>query len=133
MACKIEVRKKIEEVIERVAEPSFNAFTRQEARQRSRDVNNLYPKMTIVEEGRNGYYKITPLWKNLNEIIDVEFNRQIEFENNELFKELEKNLETSVEYFNSIGDVFYTYEDMEASEESLDDMYENGTITSYCS
>lgn len=144
MACKTQILESIKNKINVVGEPEFNGFSRQQARQRMKSINEIYPNLVYIEEVgvNNTTYRLVPIQANINKAVDALYQEQLLQEEYEVFKELELRAKETSEYFTSEGDVVPTYEDLEKvnknNENNFDNpnyiskLYNNGTLINNC-
>lgn len=134
MACKLEARKNIENLLSKWANPDVNNLTIVEARKISQDINKRFnTQLTISDVGiSSAYRRVRPIIRNIDQAVEFEYNRLVELESTDAFNLLERNAESSSVYINSEGDILPSEYDLLSFEDEIDELYNEGTITNYC-
>lgn len=157
--CRVTIEKEVRGIINKNAEPEFSGFSRNEARERARTLNEYWNNIKIVVPVPTGNaYQLQILEKNVSKIVDYILDKQLnlEVEDYSIKENIEATLQAIEEtgfqqdisgtvtiqsgnqYFID-GEIFPTYEDAknyyENSFENLENistLYDNGTIINDC-
>lgn len=157
--CRITIEREIRGIINKNAEPEFSGFSRNEARDRAKALNEYWNDIKVVVPVPIGNaYQLQILEKNVPKVVDYVLGKQLDLEIED--SSIKENIETTLQAIEETGfqrdisgtitiqegnqyfidgEVFPSYEDArnyyENSFENLENistLYDNGTIINDC-